>query len=492
MQSSDLRHRYDQERVDRFKIVARIAMGYYSMPLYILFWIADWFYVPQHKWKFLAVRCLIIPYSLISNTVIQRAKTRRQIEILCSSITLANALPIIWMVYMSGDGNSPYYAGLLMVASGMGNFFPWTWKYFIIQMLLIFIPYYVMAIFLTSTVSLGGMVLNSFFIIGIIVIASVIRFFGEGLVVKEFFQRISRERELKSRDRIIKRQTAQEIRLERLSRQFSPQVIASIKSGKLEVDRAPRSSEIAALVVDISGYTKACRRLSASSVQYILNNFYKICIQRLFKYDITFDKTMGDAVLGFSNEPEPHRDYVQRVVQAAVEILSEIEKMGSRFQEIWQEPFKVKVGIAVGRADVGFHGDEGSPKTYTASGEVMNLTARLSDCADSGEILVTEKAAEILINEGNPQWNVFHLENAGMRTLDGYEDVPQQLFKVTSKDRVSNTLVDVDCPTCPRGHGQLHLDENINGIFIFKCRVCLYEAGNDVFGSDQKALKKVS
>lgn len=449
------------------------------MPLFFVFWVADLIYVPSLKWEFLAIRTCILPSSLLCHFLIRRSRTLPQTELSCSVITIANAFPIVAMIWMIGDFKSPYYAGLLMVAAGIGNFFPWTRAYFVLQNVLIFGPYFAVFLIIGEAKDLGSLILHSFFIVGMVVITSVIWFFSERLTRREFSQRIARERELKSRDRTIRRKTSQGLRLERLSRQFSPQVVNRIKEGLLDVDKSPELAEICAVVVDISGYTNGCRRLPPGDIQIILNRFYRSCVQRFFKYDITFDKTMGDAVLGFSNEPVQYRDYVQRVAQAAIEIQDDIKRNRSELEQLWRGTFSVKIAIATGPAKVGFFGDADSPKVYTASGEVMNLVARLCDCAAPGQIVCTSNVADSLTKYGGTNWDIFSLTEQTTVRVQGYEDAPQRMFLV--EEQAASRFKAVDCPTCPQGHGQLHLDENEKGLFVFACRVCGYcdEGGNE-------------
>ncbi len=479
---------FTEEREDRIKSASDLASRYYSLPLYLIFWFADLIYAPEYKWQFLFYRLSVVPSLLLVNRYLQKSKGLIKTQLICSLYTVVNTWPIIAMILHSGDRGSPYYAGLMLVTFGIGIFIPWTLPFFIVQNAIILVPYFLGPLLVLSEGEGNRGFLNLFFLFGAVSIVTVVWFLTERLRRQEYHQRLARQRELLNRERIIKRKTKEQLRLERLSRQFSPQVVASIKKGILDIDRMPMQASICGLVIDICGYTRACRRVSGPQVQTVLNLFYRICVQRMFKYDITFDKTIGDAVLGFSNEPERHKDYVARVAQAALEIQEEIEKRKEEFITLWGEALQVKIGIAEGQAEVGFFGDENSPKNYTASGEVMNLTARLCEQSSPGQILITESAYQHLVRtSGMINWGSFELSNTGVRVLKGYEDAPVTCYNLERKIE-AQSKIRFDCPTCPNGHGQLHLAENAQGLFVFQCRTCEYVAdGIDSLSDEIKA-----
>lgn len=482
---------FSEDRTDRFKVISHYGSRFYGISLYLLFWIADWIYAPNLKWEFLAYRLIVVSLICVVNPWVQRCRTLAAVQWTNSIYTVILTGPIVTMIFKSGDGGSPYYAGLMLVAFGI-CIWPWTLRFFLLQNAIIFLPFYLGPFLFLKHTNWVSLALNSFFLIGTATIVAVVYIVTESLRRLEYQQRLLRHRELLNRDRIIVRKTKEQTHLERLSRQFSPQVIASIKSGKLSVDHAPEKKDICALVVDICGYTLGCRRLPADRVHTVLNMFYNSCVKRFFKYDITFDKTIGDAVLGFSNEPEKHNDYVARVAQAAAEIMQDIEYKQAEFMVLWEASFQIKIGISQGQALVGFFGDGNSPKNYTASGEVMNLTARISAMAKPGEIVMTAQTAEVLQLQAKVgDWASFNLQSKGMLQLKGYEDQAIEAFALLPSSQNSGKLR-LDCPDCPNGHGQLHLGENSKGQFAFKCRVCDFEANEVVDMTASQILKKAA
>jgi class 3 adenylate cyclase len=81
------------------------------------------------------------------------------------------------------------------------------------------------------------------------------------------------------------------------------------------------------------------------------------------------------------------------------------------------EPIYVNIGINSGSALVGmtrFKGSLSTRMTYTATGQVTNIAARLSDLAKKGDILIGEETARLI--EG--LWPVFDRGKALLKGID--------------------------------------------------------------------------
>jgi len=91
-------------------------------------------------------------------------------------------------------------------------------------------------------------------------------------------------------------------------------------------------------------------------------------------------------------------DHARNAVSAAVAIQKRTALINAS-QRKGQDPVVVNMGINSGTAAVGstrFSGIAGDRWTYTASGPVTNIAARICGIADKGSILVTEDTAALL------------------------------------------------------------------------------------------------
>jgi len=459
--------RRDEERRQEIQAFVSVCSSMLALPLFLVFWICDALYAPLHRWQFLALRLTIVPIALVTTKLVKRARTLRQAETVGLIFTAYNGWIITAMIVWMGDARSPYYAGLNLVAFGTLTFVPWSRAYLVATVAGVYGPFLAFVVhdaFRAKAVSPASVVLV-FFVVATVVISLVVRHFTEGLRQRELVTRIQLEEELASRERIIRVKTTEAVRLQSLAKQFSPQVVHSITSGKLDVVDALHLADICAIFIDIVDSTDHVRQMPLDRVNAIIAMFMEDTMKVLLKYDITIDKFLGDGVLAFSNDPIERGDYVERVVDAALEIRGRIQNRQSEYREIWGDAFHIRIGIARGPASVGFYGSEDYVKAYTAIGKVVNLACRLASVSRIDQVSVTAEIATVLLEKA------YTVDVLGPRSLKGFED--GIVVHEVVEGRRSTKLAD-DLATCPCGHGVLYLDTNEAGIYVFACRTCGY------------------
>ena len=254
------------------------------------------------------------------------------------------------------------------------------------------------------------------------------------------------------------------MRLNTLSAQFSPQIVESIRSGKLRLEAGGHRAQICAIFIDIVNSTERVTRIDTDNVDKVLSRFLDETIKTLLKYDVTVDKFLGDGVLAFCNAPLRRPDYVSRVVSAALEIRNNIEQSQTYFEPLWEAPLQVRMGIAMGYVNAGFYGSQKHFRSYTAIGPAMNLASRLCSSADPGQIVVDQEVNEVIKTE-------FETKFIGKKSLKGFESESVHAYHVLSSTSVEkNALAGLnDCPKC---NGMLTFETNYKGQFILSCRSC--------------------
>ncbi|HXH31905.1 MAG TPA: adenylate/guanylate cyclase domain-containing protein [Bacteriovoracaceae bacterium] len=464
--------------MDRIKFIADIACKFYSLPLYFIFWIADLIYAPQLKWQFLLIRMSIIPTLFLGRYFTFKAKSLKSTEIACSFLTMANAIPITVMVLLTGNLSSPYYAGLNLVAIGIGAFFPWSPKFFAINMAITYLPILIVGPLFVGIKDLQTFILNGFFMLGTLVIASVIKYINERIYFKEFEGRLKLEDEVQSRGKIIEIKTQEAVQMSHMTKQFSPQVLHAIKSGELDIFKPVHRSEICAIFIDIVNSTERLVRIDRDDLHKVLGMFMEDTMPVLLKYDITIDKFLGDGILAFSNDPMKHSDYIERVLLAATEIISKINDRQDEYYGLWMNDFQLRIGISCGFASVGFYGNENTMRSYTAIGRVMNLASRLCSAAQPNQILTSFEVYSKMKGKLEAQTVDFELEDLGVKPLKGFEADKIKTFNVKSRF-VPHKQVNPGTGLCPNGHGVLFLETNELGFYELKCRTCKFVAGSE-------------
>jgi len=188
----------------------------------------------------------------------------------------------------------------------------------------------------------------------------------------------------------VQEQVEELTHLRRLRRFLSPQLAAAVESGDadrlLELHRA----EVAVLFADLRGFTAFSASAEPEETQEVLLQFHALLGELVRDYGATVGFFAGDGVMFFFNDPLPCPDPARQAVLMAQELVA-------RFAERHHHGERVGVGagIAYGYATLGTFGFEGR-WDYTAIGSVVNAASRLCDHATTGEVLLSDRAAEQL------------------------------------------------------------------------------------------------
>jgi DNA-binding SARP family transcriptional activator/tetratricopeptide (TPR) repeat protein len=106
----------------------------------------------------------------------------------------------------------------------------------------------------------------------------------------------------------------------------------------------------------------------------------------------TVEGLIGDVVVAVFGVPTSHEDDAWRAVRAAVELRRELTGLNEWLQGEWGTDLAARVGIETGEVVVGRLGPGGP----SASGDAVNVAARLQQAAGVEEILVGEATRRVL------------------------------------------------------------------------------------------------
>lgn len=441
-----------------------------GISLFLTFWVSDILIYPDHKWEFLAYRFLIVPFCVITHYFLNRVKTYSGAQKLATLYTIASASIINIIVFRTDDIATSYYAGLNLVAIAGIAFVPLTRNFAILSALGIYTPYVLNLIFyITRSTSKHELIIpNIFFIAGSITVCLWIRNITNKLRIRDLESQAALKDELNFRELIINKKTEEATRLHQLSSQFSPQVVKAIKEGQLQIEKGGEVSEICAIFIDIVRSTDKVTTLDHQDIQLSLERFLDSCLTTFLKYDLTIDKFHGDGILAFSNMPLRRQDFIERSCDAALEAIDIIKKDQNFYLEHWKDELKVRVGISVGKANVGFYGNKKYFKTFTAIGTPLPYASRLTSIAQPNQILIDDQIHTHLVNLG------YVTRSCGLKTLKGFEDDSKTVYELISSPR--KTFAGESIKTCPsHPDSVLYLNSNQHGLMALKCRECDYE-----------------
>ena len=135
---------------------------------------------------------------------------------------------------------------------------------------------------------------------------------------------------------------------------------------------------MAVLFSDIRGFTTLAGRLTPVETARLLTEYFSEMADCVFKHGGTLDKFIGDAVMAFWGAPIPTPDHARRALDAALDMLAELETLNARWTARGA-PARIEIGIGIntGEAVVGNIGSLRHKLDYTAIGDAVNLASRL-------------------------------------------------------------------------------------------------------------------
>ncbi len=176
------------------------------------------------------------------------------------------------------------------------------------------------------------------------------------------------------------------------SRFLDPRVVAGlVEKGETNATLAGQKRDVTVLFSDIQGFTALSERKTAQEVVDLLNRYFSMQVEVIFRHEGTLDKYIGDAIMAFWGAPTDQPDHTRRALACA----REMEQTLMRFkQEIGAdgEHFDIGIGLHSGEAVVGFIGSPERRQDYTVIGDTVNTASRIEG-ATRGRCRVLVSAA---------------------------------------------------------------------------------------------------
>ncbi|HEU4533873.1 MAG TPA: adenylate/guanylate cyclase domain-containing protein, partial [Polyangiaceae bacterium] len=177
---------------------------------------------------------------------------------------------------------------------------------------------------------------------------------------------------------------------ERLSRLLSPNVAQRIISGELNIEKGGSLvKECTVFNSDIRGFTRMSEGTPAPVVVEMLNDYFEVMVESIFKFEGTLDKFMGDGIMALWGAPVAHPDDAVRGVSCALEQMEVLGRFNRRRLDENEPPIAVGIGVHTGELVAGYVGSSRA-LSYTVIGDTANTSARLCNIAQAGQIIVSE------------------------------------------------------------------------------------------------------
>jgi adenylate cyclase len=178
-------------------------------------------------------------------------------------------------------------------------------------------------------------------------------------------------------------------------RLLSPNLVEQLVAGKLHLEKGGELREITILISDIRGFTSMSEKKEPAEIVHMLNEYFEVMVEVLFKCNGTLDKYVGDEIMALFGAPVDMPDAPLHAVRCAIDMQKALREFNRTRLAENQEPIKIGIGINTGRVITGAIGSSRTLQ-YTAIGDAVNTASRLCSVAKAGEIILSENTMRMV------------------------------------------------------------------------------------------------
>jgi class 3 adenylate cyclase len=147
--------------------------------------------------------------------------------------------------------------------------------------------------------------------------------------------------------------------------------------------------EVTIMMSDIRGFTTLSEQLPPARVVSMLNRYLGAMTDIIMEFGGTIDEFLGDAILAVFGAPRCQGDEPDRAARCALAMQAAMDAINSANREDGLPELAMGIALNTGNVIAGNIGSERRSK-YGFVGHAMNVTSRIEDIAQRGEILIAE------------------------------------------------------------------------------------------------------
>jgi len=183
----------------------------------------------------------------------------------------------------------------------------------------------------------------------------------------------------------------------RLSRYVGEHLVEKLINSKKGVFLENERREVTILFADIRSFTTIAERMAAENVIAMLNQFFGVMVDIVFRNNGILDKFVGDQLMAVFGIISSDSSAPYDAVKTAIEMQDASEDLMNLRRKQDKETFEIGIGINTGSAIVGNVGSE-NRMDYTVIGDSVNIAGRLQQMAKGGEIVIGEQTCAHIKN----------------------------------------------------------------------------------------------
>ena len=143
---------------------------------------------------------------------------------------------------------------------------------------------------------------------------------------------------------------------------------------------------------DLKGSTELGDRLDSEALREVLALYFSAMKPALERHGGMIEKYIGDAIMAVFGLPRMHEDDALRAVRAAATMREALDELNSTLQAEFGVTLENRTGVNTGEVVAGDTGDS----QRLATGDTVNVAARLEQAAPAGDILIGESTYRLV------------------------------------------------------------------------------------------------
>ena len=142
------------------------------------------------------------------------------------------------------------------------------------------------------------------------------------------------------------------------------------------------------LFADVIGSTALGEQLDPESLRRVMARYFDTARGCLERHGGTAEKFIGDAVMAVFGVPTVHEDDALRALRAAAELRDALASLNDELERAYGLSLQLRIGVNTGEVVTG-------TEERLATGDAVNVAARLEQAAQPGEILIGEQTRRL-------------------------------------------------------------------------------------------------
>ena len=146
---------------------------------------------------------------------------------------------------------------------------------------------------------------------------------------------------------------------------------------------------VTVLFCDVTGSTALGERIDPESLRRVMARYFETAKAIVERHGGTVEKFIGDAVMAVFGVPTVHEDDALRAVRAADELRGGLGDLNEELVSFYGTRLELRIGVNTGEVVTG-------TEERLATGDAVNVAARLEQAAEPGEIFLGEETCRLV------------------------------------------------------------------------------------------------